>query len=123
MIKFIESSETKLKFVSYPLTTLFSYLVVLVLSTLIIVYFAYFSPIESTLYCQRNWLNRIDCQLQERSLLNSQLTKIDIINLKQVVKKPSFGSRDSRIKLRANPQPFAFNSIGFQKNYFFPSNP
>lgn len=124
MIKFIEHSETKLKFVSYSLTTLFSYLVVLVLSSLIVVYFAYFSPIKSSLYCQKNLLNQIDCQLQERSLLNFQLTKIDIVNLKQVEKYPSlFGSRDSRIKLKANPRPLAFNAIGFQKKYFFPSNP
>lgn len=123
MIKFIESSETKLKFTSYPFTTLFSCLLVLSISTLIIVYFAYLSPIESTLYCQKNWLNRIDCLLQEKSLLNPKLTKIDIINLKQVVKHPSFSSRDARIKLKANPQPFSFNPIGFQKNYFFPSNP
>ena len=123
MIEFIEHSETKLKFVSYSITTSIAYLAVLFLLVPILYFSVYLSPIESSLYCQKTFLNRVDCQLEERSLLNSQLTRIDIFNLKKAFKSSIFGSRDLRIRLKANPEIFSFNTFGFQKTYYFPSNP
>lgn len=122
MIKFIENSETKLKFVSYPITSSISYLVILLLLIPLLYWFLSSSVINSSLTCQRTFLNRIDCQLQEKSILNSHLTKLDIINVKKVVRH-SLGSRDSRIKLKANPKPPYFHINSFQKTYFYPSNP
>ena len=122
MIRFIENSETKMKFVSYPITSSISYLVILLLFIPLLYWFLYSSPINSSLTCQRDFLDRIDCHLQEKSILNSHLTQLDIKNVKKVVRH-SFGPRDFRIKLKANPNPPYFDINRFQKSYFYPSNP
>ena len=123
MIEFIEHSETKLKFVSYSITTSIAYLVVLFLFVPILYFSVYLSPIESSLYCKKTFLGRVDCQLEERSLLNLQLTRTDIFNLKKAFRSHTFGNRDLRIRLKADPELFSFNTFGFQKTYYFPSNP
>ena len=123
MIEFIEHSETKLKFVSYSITTSIAYLTVLFLLVPVLYFSIYLSPIESSLHCHKTFLNRVDCQLEERSLLNSQLTRTDIFDLKKAFRSHTFSSRDLRIRLKATPEPFSFNTFGYQKTYYFPSNP
>ena len=121
MIKFIENSDKKLKFVSYPITNFFNYLVILFIFVPLLYWGLYLSPIYSSLTCQRTFLARIDCQLKEKSILNSDLREIDIKNVKKVgMHHP--GSNDSRIIIKANPHPPYLHINRFQKTYFYPSN-
>ena len=122
MIKFIENSETKLKFAVYPVVSLFSYLLILLLFIPLLYWCLYFSPIYASLTCKRAFLNRIDCQLEETSILNSHLTQIDIYNVKKTGRH-IFGDRDVRMIIKANPSPPYFHVNLFQTTYFYPSNP
>lgn len=122
MIKFIENSEIKLEFASYPISSFIAYLVTLLLFIPLFSWCLYLSPISSSLTCKITFLNRVDCRLQEKSILNSHLTQVDIINVRKIVKY-SFLTRDSRIRIKANPKPPYFDINRFQKTYFYPSNP
>ena len=122
MIKFIENSKTKLKFVSYTTSSFIVYLAILSLFIPLIYWCLYLSPISSSLTCKITFLNRVDCRLEEKSILNSHLTQVDIINVKKIAKH-SFISRDFRIRLKANTSPLYFDINRFQKTYFYPSNP
>ena len=122
MIKFIENSETQLKFVSYPIISFASCLILLFILIPFIYWCLYLSPIYSSLTCQKGFLNRVDCQLLEKSILNSHLTQINISNIKKTGKH-FFGSRDARIIIKANPNPPYFYINMFQKTYFYPNNP
>ena len=114
MIKFIENSDTKLKFVSYPILKFWSFLLVLIIF-IPLLYWFFLSSSSSSLNCQRTFLNRVDCQLQESSLLNLNVTQTDIINLRKV---DLFTFRRGIIALKANPnyhRNFGLSSIiGFQ---------
>jgi len=83
MIKFIESSDKKLKFISYPFIDFAAYFVLLVLIISLLYWGLYLSPISSSLTCQRTFLARIDCQLEEKSILNPHLKAINIKNVKK----------------------------------------
>ena len=122
MIKIIKNDNTKLKFVSYPVSSFIIYLVILCLLIPLLFWCLYLSPINSSLTCQRALLNHINCRLQEKSILNSHLTQLDIQNVKKVVRY-SLASRDFRIRLKANPNPLYLDINKFQKTYFYPNNP
>ena len=122
MIKFIEHSETKLRFISYPITSFVGYLILLLFCISVLYWCLYLSPLESSLTCQKYFLNRVDCHLEEKSILNSHLTNLEFKNIKKVA-TASFGSKDARIRLKANPNPPYIHINSFQKTYFYPSNP
>ena len=120
MIKFIEISTTKLKFISYPNIKLISYFLCLVFLILWLIWSLWFSSINSSLTCQKTFLNHVDCLLQESSLLNSHITNTNIKNLKKA-NYYHFG-KSGVIILKANPNSLSFNIIGFQKEYYYPSS-
>ena len=120
MIKFIEITETKLKFVSYPTIDFISLSIGLAVSIPLLIWFLFFSPIQSSLICHKTTFNLVDCQLQESYLLNSHITQINIKNLRKV-NIDSF--RKGVIALKANPHLLSLKLIGFQKTYYYPSTP
>lgn len=120
MIKFTEISETKLKFAAYPNINLIGYIFFLVIFIPLLIWYLWFSPINSTLMCHKTGLNSVDCQLNESSLLNNYLTQTNIKNLKKA-NKPLF-RKSNVIALEANPDFPYFQIIGFQKTYYYPSN-
>lgn len=121
MIKFIENNKTKLKFISYSEMTSISNLILLFLLILSLFWFLCFSPINSSLTCNKGILGQIDCQLSEKSLLRFQVTRTDIVNLK---KAAIFGrSRSFSIPLKANPNSSLHSFVGFHKTYYYPSSP
>ena len=122
MIKFIEHNDKKLKFVSYPLVEFINYFILLFLFIPLLYWGLYLSPIHSSLTCQKTFFARIDCQLEEKSLLNPHLKEIDIKNVKKVGTHFP-GSKDSRIIIKANPHPPYLHINRYQKTYFYPSNP
>ena len=121
MIKFIESSETKLKFVSYPILKFYSYLIILAILIPWLYWSVFISPANASLNCQRTVLNHVDCQLQKSNLLGVNLTTINIINLR----KANLFTPSDPIALKANPHSnrddLLSNIIGFQNTYFYPS--
>ncbi len=122
MIKFIENSKTKLKFISYPVASFIINSIVLCACTSLLYWSLYLSPINSSLTCQRNLFKPIHCLLKEKSILNSNLTKLDIKNVKKIARH-SFASRDGRIIIKANPNPPYFHVNRYQTTFFYPSNP
>ncbi len=120
MIKFIEISETKLKFFSYPNLKLITYFLCLVVLISWLIWSLYFSSISSSLTCQKTFFNHVNCLLQESSLLNPHLTNTNIKNLKKA-NYYHFG-KSGVITLKANPHSLSFNIIGFQKEYHYPSS-
>ena len=120
MIKFIEISETKLKFAVYPNLKLIGYFIALTIFIPWLIWSLCFSPINSSLICYKTALNRVDCQLSESSLFNHHLSKINIKNLRKA-DKPFF-RKSSVITLKANPNLLSLNIIGYQKTYYYPSN-
>lgn len=120
MIKFIEISETKLKFVSYPNLKVISYFLCLAFLIPWLIWSLCFSSINSSLTCQKTFFNHVDCLLQESSLLNQHLTQTTIKNIKKSY-KPLF-RRSSVIALKANPNFPYFKIIEFQKIYYYPSS-
>ena len=122
MITFIENEATKLKFVSYPLTKLISYLIVLVILSPFLWWTVFLTPVSSSLNCYKTNTSQIDCLLQEKSLLNLSLLNTEIKNLKQVDKYIFGLSNGKQITLRANSDSLSFKIIGYQKKYYYPSN-
>ena len=122
MIKFLKNSDKKLKFVACSVTDFLAYFIGFLLFVPFLYWCLYLSPIYSSLTCQRTFLARINCQLQEKSILNSYLREIDIKNVKKVGAHFP-GSKDSRIIIKANPHPPYLHINRFQKTYFYPSNP
>ena len=121
MIKFIENETTKLKFVSYPLPKLISYLVTLVVISPFIWWIVFLTPVSSSLSCNKTNTNHIDCLLQEKSLLNLSILHTEIKNLKKVDRFILGLSLSKQMTLRANPDASAFRIIGYQKKYHYPS--
>ena len=120
MIKFIEITETKLKFISYPIIDFISLSILLAVSIPLLIWFLFFSPIQSSLICHKTTFNFVDCQLKKSYLLNSHVTEINIKNLRKA--NEDFFRRDI-IALKANPHLLSLKLIGFQKTYYYPSTP
>ena len=121
MITFIENEATKLKFVSYPLTKLISYLIILAIVSPFVWWTVCLTPVYSSLSCDRINNNRIDCLLREKSLLNLPLLSTEIKNLKKV-NRYIFGlSNAKQITLRANPDLTPFKIFGYREQYYYPS--
>ena len=121
MITFIENEATKLKFVSYPLTKLISYLIVLVILSPFLWWTVFLTPVYSSLSCDRMNTNQIDCLLREKSLLNLPLLNTEIKNLKKIDRYIFGLSNGKQITLRANPDSSSFKLIGYQEKYHYPS--
>ena len=121
MITFIENEATKLKFVSYPLTKLISYLIILVIVSPFVWWTVCLTPVYSSLSCDRINTNRIDCLLREKSLLNLPLLSTEIKNLKEVDRYIFGLSNNKQITLRANPNLTSFKIIGDREKYYYPS--
>ena len=120
MIKFIEISETKLKFAVYPNLKLIGCFIALAVCIPWLIYSLCFSQINSSLICHKTALNHVDCQLSESSLFNHHLSEVKIKNLRKA-DKPFF-RKSSVIALKANPNLLSLNILGFQKTYYYPSN-
>lgn len=121
MITFIENEATKLKFVSYPLTKLISYLIILVIVSPFVCWTVCLTPVYSSLSCNRMNTNQIDCLLREKSLLNLPLLNTEIKNLKKVDRYIFGLSNVKQITLRANSDSSSFNIFGYQEKYHYPS--
>lgn len=123
MIKFIENSDAKLKFGSYPILEFCNRLIILVFLIPLFYWSVFLSPASSSLNCQRNVSNYVNCQLQESNLLGFNVTKVNIINLR---KANAITSRNGGIVLKANSKSsrnlWLSNIVGFQETYFFPSS-
>lgn len=121
MITFIENEATKLKFVSYPLTKLISYLIVLVILSPFLWWTVFLTPVYSSLSCYKTNTSQIDCLLKEKSLLNLPLLDTEIKNLKQVDRYIFALSNGKQITLRANPDSSSFNIFADREKYHYPS--
>ena len=121
MITFIENEATKLKFVSYPLTKLISYLIILAIVSPFLWWTVCVTPVYSLLSCSKINTDRIDCLLQEKSLLNLPLLNTEIKSIKKVDRYIFGLSNGKQITLRANPDSSSFKLIGYQEKYHYPS--
>ena len=121
MITFIENEATKLKFVSYPLTKLISYLIILVIVSPFLWWTVCLTPVYSSLSCSKINTDRIDCLLREKSLLNLPVLNTEIKNLKKIDRYIFGLSNGKQITLRANPDSSSFNIFGYQEKYHYPS--
>lgn len=121
MITFIENEATKLKFVSYPVTRLISYLIILIVVSPFVWWTVCLTPVYSSLSCDRIKNNRIDCLLREKSLVNLPLLNTEIKNLRKVDRYIFALSNNKQITLRANPDLTSFKIIGYREKYYYPS--
>ena len=120
MIKFLEQSQTKLIFECYPIKTWINLLIMFTVFTLCLYFTVFISPIDSKLICHKTVLNRVDCQLQESSLLNSNLTQTTIKNVRKA--ELVFFRKSNQIALITSSNFLFMNIPNLKKKYFYPSN-
>ncbi len=118
MIDYLENSDTKLKFVTYPLARFIVYTIPTIILIFTLYWSTYYSPIESSLTCHKTASSQIDCILKEKSILNPFLTRIEIQDLKKVNK---FTIGGGRITLEPNYSSSFFNLLKNPEIYHFPS--
>ena len=120
MISYQENTETKLKFTTYPHAKIVTYTVPIIAMVFVLYWSLYYSPIESSLICHRTVSEKVDCTIEEKSILNPFLTRMDIEDLK---KAPKLGISQGQITLEANYNPKLFNLIKNPQIYHFPTKP
>ena len=118
MINYLENNDTTLKFVTYPLARFVVYTVPTIILIFTFYWTFYYSPIESSLTCNKTASSQIDCILKEKSILNPFLTRIEIKDLRKAQK---FTIRQGQITLEANYNPSFLNLLKNPKIYHFPS--
>ena len=118
MISYRENTEAKLKFTTYPHARIVTYTIPVIASIFALYWSLYYSPIESSLICQKIVSDRVNCIIKEKSILNPFPTRIEIQDLQ---KAPKLGISRGQITLEANYNPKFFNLIKNPQRYRFPT--
>lgn len=120
MIEFVEDEPARLKFIARPYTKLFTYSLLLIVLLPLFYWTVFIAPASSALNCQRN-SSRINCLLEEKSLLGFTLRSQEINNIKRL-NKYIFGLSDSsHITFITASNLAKFQLFGSRQKYKYPS--